>query len=212
MPTEMDVQLRFIRKFTNSGASPAVTKRFTPNSIWRPDPSSFAFPAMGFAEWQELYSLYRVVAYHYVIVAVNNEAFPVAVYITNTNSDPSVSQALSEGVNDLSQRRVLSSKGGMDRTTISKGYKVATVVGSNDVEMDDDYRGLMTAGSETSPPDLIWLGVGAESITGANITLGVSFVVTLKFTVRLYDRQILTEGSSFYGRDHTLLGNKVVYT
>jgi hypothetical protein len=210
MPTEMDVQLRFIRKFTCSGAGPAITKRFTPNSLYRPDPASFAFPAIGFGEWQELYSLYRVIAYHYEIVAVNNEAFPVAVYVTNTNQDPSVSQSLSEAVNDLSQRRLLSAKGGQDRTRICKGYKVATVVGSNDVEMDDDYRGLMTAGSETSPPDLVWLGVGAESLTGANITLGVSFILTLKMTARLYDRQILTEGSSFV-RGQTLLGNQVTY-
>ncbi len=211
VPTELDVEFRFIRNFTNSGAAPAVTKRFTPNSAWRPDPVSFAHSAAGFIEYQALYSLYRVIKYSYEVVAVNNEAFPVAVYITNTNQDPSVSQALSEAGNDLSQRRVLSAKGGMDRAVVRRGYKVATVVGSNDVEFDDDYRGLLSSGSETSPADLVWLGIGCESLSGANITNGVSFILTLRQTVRLYDRQILSQGVA-QGRAHTVLGNEVKYT
>jgi len=143
-------------------------------------------------------------------VAVNNEAFPVSVYITNTNADPSVSQALSEAGNDLSQRRVLSAKGGLDKVTIMKGYNVATVVGSNDIEYDDDYRATMSSGSEASPADLIWLGVGCESLSGANITNGVSFILTLKQTTRLYDRQILSQGVTV--KPKTALGNAVEYT
>jgi hypothetical protein len=211
IPTELDVELRFIRSFTNSGAAPAVTKRFTPNSAWRPDPVSFAHAATGFTEYQALYSLYRVIRYHYEIVAVNNEAFPVAVYITNTNQDPSVSQALSEAGNDLAQRRTLSAKGGLDKAVVKRGYNVATVVGSNDIEFDDDYRGLMSSGSESSPSDLVWLGVGCESLSGANITNGVSFILTLKQTVRLYDRQILSQ-QVVMGRPHTVLGNEVKFT
>lgn len=210
IPTELDVEFLFIRNFTNSGAAPAVTKRFIPNSIWCPDPVSFAHAATGFTEYQSLFSLYRVVRYHYSIVAVNNEAFPVSVYITNTNADPSVSQALSEAGNDLSQRRVLSAKGGLDKVTIMKGYNVATVVGSNDIEYDDDYRATMSSGSEASPADLIWLGVGCESLSGANITNGVSFILTLKQTTRLYDRQILSQGVTV--KPKTALGNAVEYT
>jgi len=195
-PTEVDVELRHVRRWTNAGAASAVTKRFTVNSAWRPDPVSFAFPSTGFTEWQALYSLYRVIIYSYEVAIVNNEAFPVVVYVTNTNADPSTSQAFSEAGNDLSKRRVLAAKGGQDRCFIHGRYNVATVVGSDDVETDDDYRGLMSAGGETSPPDLVWLGVGAQSLSGANITLGVSAEILIRQVTRVYDRQILTQGGS----------------
>jgi len=152
-PTEVDRTLTFVRLFSTSGAAPSVTKRFTPNSAWRPDPASFAHAATGFAEYQSEYSLYRVIKYRYHIEASNDESKPVWVGVTQSNSDPSVSQADTEFGNDYAQTRLLGPASGQNRAEFTGVYKVATIVGSGDIEMDDDYRGLMSSGAETSPSD-----------------------------------------------------------
>lgn len=196
-PTEVDRTLSFVRMFISSGATTGITKRFTPNSAWRPDPASFAHPATGFAEYQAEYSLYRTIKYRFQIFAVNNETKAVWVGVTNTNADPSTSQSSTEFGNDYCQATLLAAKGGMDRAEFNGTYKVATIVGSRDVETDDDYRGLMSSGGETSPPDLIWLGLTAVALTGDLSSAGVSWTLRLFMTTRIYDRQILTQGSAF---------------
>jgi len=194
IPKIMCRTFRYATMFTNSGAAPQVTKRFLSNTVWRPE-VSVAKSAVPFGELQELYSEYRVLKYRYCVTIVNNESFPVVVYVTNTNADPSVSAGLLDSVGDLSQRKVLSPKGGLDKVTFRKALSVQKVVGEGKtVRADDDYRGLMSAGSESNPADVTWIGIGAQSMTGANITLGVTSEILLEFETLVYDRQIMSQG------------------
>lgn len=197
-PTEIDLTLPFIRLFVASGAAASITKRFNPNSLYRPDPVSFAHSAMGVAEWQALFSLYRVIRYSHESTASNEEDFAVEAGCTNTNADPSTSQGATELMNDLAVSAHLERKGsGKSQHTFKQTFNVATVVGSGDIEYDDDYRGLLSSGSETSPADLIWIGNTAQSVGGSNLTNGVSWTFKLWMTVRIYDRQILSQGTAF---------------
>lgn len=195
IPTRVDRLFQFVDRVTLSGAAPAVSQHYVSNSVWRPKATSGS-AATPFAEMQGQYALYRVIAYQYKIVFTNLEAFPVAVYCVNTNEDPVSFVSLEQSaVNDLSQYFILSAKGGQDRWTVTRRYTVQRIVGSGGVvKNDDDYRGTMTSGSESNPADVTWLGVAANSMSGSNLTNGVSVMVHLSYKTMLYGRQITTLG------------------
>jgi hypothetical protein len=185
-PPETDVKLQLITAATISGGSQAVVKRWLSNSAYTPEVGGGSGATPGYARWSALYSFYRVVAYSYEITVINNEAFPVLVYVVNTNSDPGTTTNSNLASNPLSQAFALSAKGGQDRHTFRKHVYLSEVVGSNDVEFDDDYRSTIT----TSPADVCWIGVGVQSINGSNVTNGISCRFELQQYTRFYDRTI----------------------
>jgi hypothetical protein len=183
-PPEQDVKLRVISTATISAASPQVTKRWNPNSAYTPETGGGSGSTPGYADWAQLYGYYRVVAYDYKITIMNNEAFPVIVFVVNSNNDPTTTNNSTLASNALSQTYALSAKGGQDRCEFTKHLRVAEVVGSDAVEFDDIYSSLINA----SPSDITWIGVGVQSIGGANVTNGVSMRVELNQYTRFYDR------------------------
>lgn len=192
-PNEMLVTFKYVANFTVSGAGPAVTKRFVSNSVWRPEATS-GTSAVPFLEYQALFAFFRVIKYRYRVTFVNNENFPIDVFVINTNEDPSVSADIKNTAQDLTQNAILSPKGGLDKKTFTKTFTVQRVVGlGRQVRSDDDYRGLMTAGSEANPADVTWLGFGANSGTGANITNGATCFVQLDYITQIYGRQLQTQ-------------------
>lgn len=184
-----------IKTFTNSGGGPSITKRFISNSIWRPEATS-GVAAAPFLEWQGIYSFYRVLGFEYEISVSNNEAFPVDMSITNTSEDPSASAAVTDAIINPTQIFQLAAKGGIDTKRVVKYYNVWDVIRNKRVVMESDsYRGTMTAGSETNPADVTWLGVSATSATGANLTNGVTCIMKIMYKTVLTGPQIMTEGN-----------------
>jgi hypothetical protein len=187
VPTEMDVKLILLDVGTVSGAATTVAKRYNSNCAFQPIVSGPTAAVPGFSKWAAFYGFYRVIAYDYEITMTNNEAFSINCFILNTNNDPGISGSATASTNALSQHRVIAAKGGMDKAVFKKRYRIAHVAGTNAVETDDTYRALVTG----SPTDLFWLTLGAESGTGANITLGSNYVTYLTMYVRFYDRLIV---------------------
>ncbi len=185
VPPEMDIKLRQIILTSNSGAGTTSVSRFNPNSAYQPIPGGATASVPGFSEMATFYGFYRVIAYEYKATFANLESFPVSVYCINSNNDPSTTGSVTLSANALSQNFLLAPKGGgKDTHTFTKFVRIADLLGSDAIESADSYRALINA----APADITWLGLGSQSGTGANITLGTTVMVTLTMYVRFYDR------------------------
>jgi hypothetical protein len=185
-PNEMDVVLKFVRVAAISGATTTLAQRFNPNDAFAVDPTGASSPK-GFAGWATFYGFYRVVVYSYTITVVNRQATPVTITVVNSDNDPGTTFNASIAGNPLTQQKILSAAGGLDKCTFTGNHTVADVLGSDSVEFDDTYRALNNA----SPADVIWLSIGAQDLTGANLTNGVDYILHLSMYTRFYDRLIL---------------------
>jgi len=182
---EEDKKFAMTFLFTLNGATTTIVRRYNPNVPYQPEVSGATNTVPGYSEYAALFGFYRVIKYRYKATMSNLEAFPVAVYALNSNNDPTTTAALVVSNNALCQNGFLAAKGGGKDTLIfTKEVEVAHLLGSGAVEDADSYRSLINA----APADITWLGFGAQSGTGANITLGVVVMLELTMYVRLYDR------------------------
>jgi hypothetical protein len=184
-PTERDITLIYPFDFT-LGGSATVSRRFTPNSAYDVDPTAGSTSTPGFAEYANLYGYYRVVRVSYKIEISNTDALPVHAYTYFTNADPGTSMPYTVVGNPLAKGKLLSAGGGgRDTIVLQDSQTVATILGSNTVEWDDQYRSLTNA----SPADLVWLTVGVHQPGGTSITAAsVNVVVVIRMLIRFYDR------------------------
>jgi len=190
MPPTLRVTFKYEVSVVISGATTAITKRFLSNSIYRPEASS-GTAASPFDIYQGLFAYWRTVRCIFEPYMNNKEDFPVKWAITNSTEDPSASAHVSDTMGPRTIEGVLSSKGdkGWDKRIIE--VDLQAVVGNNkEIYIDDDFRGVMSAGSETDVADKTWIGVSFESTTGANLTNGVVLTGWLYYDTILYSNQL----------------------
>jgi hypothetical protein len=161
------VPLRQLYNGTLTGAINIAT-RFNPNAAYQPSVGGPTGTVPGFSEWAAKYGFYRVLAYRTRVRFMNGTAIPARVYCLNTNNDPGTNPGISAEANRLCKTRDLSMAGGQDKATISSLTHVSTVLGSNMIRFDNDYRALINA----TPADVIWFALGARALDGAtNVTV-----------------------------------------
>jgi hypothetical protein len=178
------VCLKTITTAVASAASPHIIKRWNPNSAYTPETGGGSGATPGYADWAALYGYYRVRAYQVKISISNNEAFPVVAYIVHSNNDPTTTNNSTIASNRNCFVKQLAAKGGIDSwTSESPIYGIDYIVGSKAPAFDDLYSALVNA----SPSDITWMGVGVQSIGGANVTNGISITVEMKQFVDFYD-------------------------
>jgi len=188
IPPETDVLLSFqVNKLITNAAGTTAMVRFQPNAAYDVDPILGSTNTPGFAEWATLYAYYRVVKVGYKIEICNNEAFPVRSYALFQNTDPGTVGNLQFPGNPMAKSYLLSAKGGMDRTTLTDTKQVATIVGARGVETEDNYRAAVTG----NPLDLIYLGIGGNSIGISFLPNGITCSGVIKMWVRFYDPKSL---------------------
>lgn len=183
VPPEMDKVLSWqVNKIPLNAAGINAMVRFSPNSAYDVDPVFGSTSTPGFSEWAALYSYYRVVKIGYRLQIVNNETFAVRVYTIFTNTDPGTVGNSQFPGNPLAKDYLLSAKGGQDRCLLKDTKQVAQITGARGVEDEDNYRAAVTA----SPTDLVWLGVGANTVGASFLANGVSVAGYIKMWVRFY--------------------------
>lgn len=116
-------------------------------------------------------------------------AFPVTVYLLNSNSDPGTSGLNFEqlSTNPCNTRAVLPPVGTTGaKHVFARRFTSAQIVGSRAAETDDNYR-ASTAGS---PADLLWLAMGVDTHSGTNLltAAGVYVQLTIELDIRFYGR------------------------
>jgi hypothetical protein len=185
-PPETDRTLIYPFCFT-LGSAATVSRRFNPNAVYDVDPTLGSTSVPGFAELAQLYNFYRVVHTSYRVEIANTDALPIVGYVYLSNSDPGTSLPYANALaNPLGVWKTLSAGGGgKDTLTLKDSQTVATILGSNEVEVGEQYRALVTA----VPADLLWLTVGVHSISGTALTANaVNVVVAIKMVTRFFDR------------------------
>lgn len=181
---ETDCTLEFVKSVSIIPGT-AVSIRFTPNSPYDPDPLFASAAVPGFAERAAFYNFYRTIWVSYRIEFVNLEFTPCMVYTHLTNGDPTTTMPITAVSNPLAKWRLLSSAGGGgDHACLTDRQTVATILGSNEVEYNEQYRALVSA----SPADLVWLGIGFHLTSGVGAN-GVGCIVTIRMRTRFFDRQ-----------------------
>jgi len=187
---EADVKLTFVTSKSLATGTNVSSVRFTPNSAYDVDPVLGSTSTPGFSEWATLYGFYRVVAFSYKVDFVNTETTrSCAVYTVATNADPGTSLSYIAGANPMSKMTVLAPLSGQNRASLSGSHKVADILGSDAPETADSYRATVAA----SPADLVWLGCGAQTLSGNSFTTGnVEVLISITMFVRFYDRSYKT--------------------
>jgi len=186
VPPSMDVQFKFpiIRTLAAAAANTSLT--FTVNSVWDVDPLFGSTSTPYLAEWAAFYNTYRVVAVHYHLSFSSEESFAVSGFTQLNDTDPGTSMTMVSQSNPLAEYRQLGLS--PNTKTIDSYHTVSEIVGSNAVEFDDKYA----AGTNGSnPAQLVWLGVGAQSLTNSNLTNGVSVSGYITMFTRLSGRNIV---------------------
>lgn len=186
----MDVGLRFYDQVIVSSASQYAAYRFNPNCAYDVDPTLGSTATAGFNEAAAYYNFYRVISYSYDIVVMNREAFPLNVFVINCNLDPGTSTAYRTymGNQFTSFKSISPQLGGKPSVRFRGSYTVSQIVGSLEPEYDNDWRAVTTS----TPNDKIFLGIGADSAGGPNLTNGFTLTITITMHTRFYERKTLT--------------------
>jgi len=184
LAAELRVPMVLEGDFTVPGGSSTGSVRFNPNALYQPVTGGSTAAINGYAPYALQYGFYRVMSYSYVVRFVNNEAFPVAVFVTNSDNDYGTAPSITAAANPLSQRRTLGPLTGQCMAVIRQRVHVSEVAGTKAVAYADSYRSL----NNTTPADLMWLGVSAASMTGTALSVSVRFEMHLVMNVLWHDR------------------------
>ncbi len=189
MPDQIDVELTYLYHTALNNASTVYAKNLQSNGCYDPDPSVGGVSYLGLASWSGQYNYYRPISYKYEVQFANLESAitPVA-FVINSNTNPGTAIAAISTVGPFSKSQLLSCKAGQDRAVLKGFVSIAALVGSSNIEDDDNYRGSI---SSSNPADVTWITVGAYTCDNSNFTVGVSIVVKLVAKVRLYDRVLV---------------------
>jgi len=191
LPPEAHVWLKFVDciSLLNAGASNA-TRRFKPTASYDVDPTLGSTSTAGFAEMAAVFQYYRVERYRYVIRVANRETFPLQVVVMDSNTDPGTGVITPFIGNANTKFKMISgTQGGPNMCSFRGKHTVAQIVGSSEVEFDDNFASL----TNTVPVNVVWTTVGIDSGIGAN-TLNNGALVTIEIWmhVRFYERKNLS--------------------
>jgi hypothetical protein len=189
LPPEIDVMLEFIDVFYLSPGALFVNKRMRPNCAYDVDPVLGSTSTAGFAELASIYQFYRVVKYDYEVQFDNNSTQPSLCGILNSNTDPGTGAAISAYAgNPFCDFRILGRQGGYMSQQLFKGsYRVATIVGSDTPETDDNFSSL----TNTVPTNSVWLTAWLDaSVVGGSNVSQTSILFKIKMHTRFYERKL----------------------
>lgn len=174
-------------------ANPFGYIRYFANGLFDANPLILTSLVPGFTELATLYEQYRVHGAKITVRFVNQEAFPSVVVVWPTDQDQSASinqQYLQEMCGNYFARfRHLSSKGGMDRASITNYISFKKLIGTRNYNTDLNYSSLVS----TNPLKLMYWNIGTYSMDNSNYTAAnVPFECRITFYAEFFNRKQLT--------------------
>lgn len=172
-------------RITN-GLGGVVAKSFHTNAAWDVDPSVGSTETLGFDEYAQLYSYYRVIGYSYECTVINPGDYPILFSALNTNTDASLAgtnYAL-YSTNPYCKSKMVSTIGSYNSHTFRGAITLSKLVGDDAIESADSFRAL----TSSVPSDLTWFTIAGESVGGSDITFAYDFKLTMM--VRFYGREV----------------------
>ncbi len=173
----------------NSLASTYVGVRWYSNALYDVDPLVGSSYVPFFTEWAAMYSYYRVTGYSIHAEITNLEAFPVACYLVNMNTDPGTSGiGYDQEATTHGNAWMIGPNTGKSNLSIRKRYSVEQIVGDRISKTDTQFVGTSVA----NPADLTYVGLGFKSL--ATLTNGVYLTVSIQFVAEFFDSKRTTPG------------------
>lgn len=191
MPRHVRRRLRYVdgSYARNNPGNNFLVYSFRINDLYDPDPAILSGSISGFKELMQFYTSYRVLSVDVDITLVNIEAFPLmyGFCFSSTNLTGVIStrdDAINALENNLSTKaRILSGKGGIDRTRLRRHIMIHKIVGDKRTYLADlDYSGQGLA----TPAKPVWLNFIVASTTGAVLSLGYATTTNLTFDSEFY--------------------------
>lgn len=186
-PDELDVKLMFRKTDRiSNGLGGVLAKSFHTNSAYDVDPSVGSTETLGFDEYSQLYSYYRVIGYSYECTVHNPTDYSILFSALNTNLDATVagSNFSLYSTNPHCKSKLVSTIGSVNQFTFRGRHKLSQIVGSRAPETSDSFRSLVSG----NPSDLTWFTIAGESIGGSDITFVYDFRIIMD--VRFYGREV----------------------
>lgn len=191
VPEEVDTQLTWVYQGDLSGPAPQVSTYFHTNDVYDVDPAIGGTSAVGFNEWSSFYSNFRVTGYIINLEITNLQDFPVSLFLidsTIANPSPGLAQSLSGGPNGRSY--ILGPKGSTQATRrVRYSKRIADVVGSKAPLTADNFMG--TTDGTLRVVDHTYINLGINSMTGANLSLGVAYLWRISHFTKFYGRKLV---------------------
>lgn len=189
IPDEVEVPLRYYWSTVvlNNAGQQTASHQFLVNGAYDIDASLGSTSAIGFAEWQTLYSRYRVLAVTVKAVFCNVDAIPTFCCVSLGNTS-----FATNGFNqsywgdDYSAWAPLGHASGNDTSKILtvKG-RIDQIVGDPSASCDADYAAL----SSSNPTKLVYGQIAISSGSGTyTMTLGSLVRYELTLVTRFYQR------------------------
>lgn len=204
-PDELDIRLMFRKtdQLTN-GLGGVVAKSFHTNSAYDVDPSVGSTETLGFDEYAQMYSYYRVISYSYECTVINPGDRPIMFSVINSNTDATTAGTnyTLYSTNPHCQSKLVSTIGSPNIHTFRKSIKISTMLGSPAPEIADSFRSL-TSGN---PSDLTWFTIAGENIGGSDITFYYDFKLIM--SVRFYGREVDLTLAASYARLQKLIESR----
>jgi len=184
--TVAELTWTFEGAMTNVGLAYASV-RYAMSGLYDPDPILGGNSFLGLAQWATFYNYYRPLSTEYSLEVANREAFPMALHLYFTNSDPGIvgNSGASFAMNEFGKSTMLGPLNGGQSIRKFKGMiQFQRMLGGRDIEEDDNFRGLC---GSANPTDEFWMGFNTASGV-AQTAAGVYFTLRFKTKTRIYDR------------------------
>lgn len=192
-PDRYLVKLRYIDETSSTLAAPGAAYgyiRYFLNGLYDPNPLILTAPVQGFKELASMYSNYRVNGSKLNLVISNMESFPVMIVLIPTNYDLTTYLTSADKVrtligNPYCKYRVLSAKGGIDKSSMSTYISSSKILGSNKVKFEDSYTGT----NSSNPTSLQYWNIACYALGGQNFTAsGVLFETRITYYAQWFNR------------------------
>jgi len=168
-----------------TGTSNHASQLYYLNSVYRPEGSgSDTSNAIGFTELVTLYETWQVYSANVTLTIVNEEAFEVIVTTAPSLASLSLTSALlvtQLGELPYGRTTVISRNTGQNRAVLRTRINLAKFVGNRNF-----YHGSTSwmGGQTIRPTNLIPFYFAVASLSGDNLTNGVTFTLTIDFKIK----------------------------
>ncbi len=197
IPAHKDINIKFAKLFTFDASSPFQDSYIIANGCAKPDPSTSAQPTGWENFIQDLYAFYRPLSYRFKVTFDSQGAKPAVVWTIESNEVPSGSLYVDQVGNPYFRTRNLTSVTGRGQVAITGSNSIDKIVGTTPQELmtADNYLAVTTYSSGPPvvgyPPDLTYIGFGAQIIDGTNLSASVIVgTLEIEWLVRVYDRHL----------------------
>jgi hypothetical protein len=197
VPAHKDIVIKYAKIFVFDASSPMQDSYIYSNGCAKPDPSASTQPTGWDVFVKDLYAFYRPLSYRFKVTYDAQGAKPAIVWAYESNEVPSGALYVDNIGNPYFRTRNLTSVSGRGQVTISGSNTIDKVVGTTPQELmsADNYLAVTTYSSGPPilgyPPDLTYLGFGAQILDGTNLSASVIVgTVEIEWLVRIYDRHL----------------------